>query len=96
MTAPAKPSKQGLQAAYGRTVPDLVRPGLAILLRGIDPSLWSGAVGYHVASPGNRLWPTLHASGWTPRRVQPWETEVVLDCGLGITKVTPRSGDCPR
>lgn len=29
---PARPSKAELQAAYGRTVPDLVRPGLAVLL----------------------------------------------------------------
>ena len=32
---------------------------------------WSGAVGLHFASPSNRLWPTLHASGWTPRRLLP-------------------------
>ena len=91
MTAPAKPSKDALQAAYGRTVPDLVRPGLAVLLCGINPSLWSGAVGFHFASPSNRLWPTLHLAGWTPRRVMPWETEAVLDAGLGITNLVPRA-----
>jgi TDG/mug DNA glycosylase family protein len=88
---PPKPSKEELQAAYGRTVPDLVRPGLPALLCGINPSLWSGAVGYHFASPSNRLWPTLHASGWTPRRLLPWETDEVLDCGLGITNLVPRA-----
>jgi TDG/mug DNA glycosylase family protein len=89
--APPKPSKEELQAAYGRTVPDLVRPGLAVLLCGINPSLWSGAVGYHFASPSNRLWPTLHAAGWTPRRLLPWETDVILDCGIGITNLVPRA-----
>ena len=91
MGEPARPSKAELQAAYGRTVPDLVRPGLAVLLCGINPSLWSGAVGYHFASPSNRLWPTLHAAGWTSRRLMPWETEEVLAAGLGITNLVPRA-----
>ena len=88
---PPKPSPDQLAAAYGRTVPDLVRPGLAVLLCGINPSLWSGAVGLHFASPSNRLWPTLHASGWTPRRLLPWETDDVLAAGLGITNLVPRA-----
>ena len=88
---PVKPGKQELQAAYGRTVPDLVRPGLAVLLCGINPSLWSGAVGLHFASPSNRLWPTLHASGWTPRRLMPWETDEVLAAGIGITNLVARA-----
>jgi TDG/mug DNA glycosylase family protein len=91
VTAPAKPTKAELQAAYGRTVPDLVRPGLAVLLCGINPSLWSGAVGLHFASPSNRLWPTLHASGWTSRRLMPWETDEVLAAGLGISNLVPRA-----
>ena len=86
-----RPSPADLQAAYGRTVPDLVRHGTRVLLCGINPSLWSGAVGYHFASPSNRLWPTLHASGWTPRRLLPWETDVILDCGLGITNLVGRA-----
>ena len=85
------PSRAELQAAYGTTVPDLIRPGLAVLLCGINPSLWSGAVGLHFATPGNRLWPTLHAAGWTPRRLLPAETAAVLDAGLGITNLVPRA-----
>lgn len=91
MTAPAKPTKDELQAAYGRTIPDLVRPDLAVLLCGINPSLWSGAVGLHFATPGNRLWPALHAAGWTPRRLQPWEVDDVLAAGLGITNLVARA-----
>jgi TDG/mug DNA glycosylase family protein len=72
-------------------VPDLVRPGLAVLLCGINPSLTSGAVGFHFATPGNRLWPTLHASGWTPRRLRPHETDALLACGCGITNLVPRA-----
>lgn len=91
LSAPPAPSKKELQAAYGMSVPDLARPGLSVLLCGINPSLWSGAVGLHFATPGNRLWPTLHAAGWTSRRLEPWETGEVLTAGLGITNLVARS-----
>jgi len=87
----AKPTRQDLQAAYGAVVPDLVRPGTRVLLCGINPSLWSGAVGHHFANPSNRLWPTLHLAGWTPRRLHPSETGAVLDAGLGVTNLVARA-----
>jgi len=87
----ARPTPEQLQQAYGRTVPDLVQPGLPVLLCGINPSLWSGAVGLHFANPSNRLWPTLHAAGWTPRRLQPSETGALLQAGLGITNLVARA-----
>jgi len=68
-----------------------VRPGLDVLLCGINPSLWSGAVGLHFARPGNRLWPALHASGWTTRRLRPAETGALLAAGLGITNLVARA-----
>ena len=85
------PTRQQLQAAYGATVPDLVAPGLRVLLCGINPSLWSGVTGYHFANPSNRLWPVLHASGWTPRRLHPSETPALLAAGIGITNLVPRA-----
>lgn len=86
-----KPDRAALQAAYGATAPDLVAPGLAVLLCGINPSLWSGAVGLHFASPSNRLWPTLQASGWTARRLLPSETGEVLASGIGVTNLVGRA-----
>jgi double-stranded uracil-DNA glycosylase len=88
---PERPSRERLLAAYGAVVPDLVRTGTRVLLCGINPSLWSGAVGYHFATPSNRLWPTLHAAGWTPRRLHPSETGAVLEAGLGITNLVARA-----
>jgi TDG/mug DNA glycosylase family protein len=88
---PDKPDRARLQAAYGATVPDLVGPSTRVLLCGINPSLWSGAVGLHFASPGNRLWPTLHLAGWTPRRLVPHETDEILAAGLGITNLVARA-----
>jgi TDG/mug DNA glycosylase family protein len=70
-------------------VPDLVAPGLRVLLCGINPSLWSGAVGYHFARPANRLWPALHLAGFTPRRLHPSETSELLAAGLGVTNLVP-------
>lgn len=88
---PTKPSRSELQAAYGAVVPDLVAPELKVLLCGINPSLWSGATGYHFANPSNRLWPVLHGSGWTPRRLHPAETAEVLRAGIGITNLVARA-----
>lgn len=88
---PARPTPAQLAAAYGRTVPDLVGPGTRVLLCGINPSLWSGVVGLHFANPSNRLWPVLHASGWTPSRLRPQDTGALLAAGLGITNLVPRA-----
>lgn len=86
-----RPSRAQLLAAYGATVPDLGRPGLRVLLCGINPSLVSGLRGLHFATPGNRLWPTLHAAGWTPRLLAPDETDALLAAGIGITNLVARA-----
>jgi TDG/mug DNA glycosylase family protein len=89
--AGSTPTREELQAAYGGTVPDLVAPDLRVVLCGINPSLWSGVVGYHFARPSNRLWPTLHGAGFTPRRLHPSETAAMLAAGLGVTNLVPRA-----
>jgi TDG/mug DNA glycosylase family protein len=62
-----KPTKEDILAAVGKTVPDIIGPGLQILFCGINPGLYSGAVGHHFARQGNRFWPTLYAAGFTDR-----------------------------
>ncbi|HYE61619.1 MAG TPA: G/U mismatch-specific DNA glycosylase [Phycisphaerales bacterium] len=92
MSGARKPTKDELAAAHGReTVPDLVRPGLALLFVGINPGLWSGATGYHFARPGNRFWPALHQAGLTPRQLHPSESRELLKFGIGMTKVVQRA-----
>jgi double-stranded uracil-DNA glycosylase len=86
-----RPSPADLVAARGRTIPDLVAPGLHVLFAGINPSLYSAASGYHFARPGNRFWPALHESGFTARRLRPEEQPLLLACGLGITNVVARA-----
>lgn len=80
-----------LKAAAGRTVPDLVGPGMSVLLVGINPGLWSAARGLHFANPSNRLWPVLHLAGWTTRRLDPSETDELLAAGIGITNLVRRA-----
>ncbi|MGE6762407.1 G/U mismatch-specific DNA glycosylase [Corallococcus interemptor] len=86
-----RPTKDELFAATGRTMPDLLAKDLRVLFCGINPSLYSAVVGVHFARPGNRFWPSLHASGFTPRRLLPSEQEELLTLGLGITNVVDRA-----
>jgi TDG/mug DNA glycosylase family protein len=72
-------------------VPDVVADGLRVLFCGINPGLLTAHTGHHFARPGNRFWPALHASGFTPRQLAPAEQHKLLDYGLGITNVAPRA-----
>jgi TDG/mug DNA glycosylase family protein len=86
-----KPSRAELAAAYGNRVPDVIATGLKILFVGINPGLYSGAVGHHFARPGNRFWRALHASGITPRLLSPYEERDLLQFGIGITNIVNRA-----
>ena len=80
-----------LAAARARTIPDVIAPGLAVLFCGINPGLYSAATGHHFARPGNRFWPALHQSGFTPRQLRPAEQDLLPGFGLGITNVVARA-----
>jgi TDG/mug DNA glycosylase family protein len=88
---PARPTPAELAAARQLTIPDVVAPGLRVLFCGINPGLYSAATGYHFARPGNRFWPALHQSGFTPRQWRPDEQEQLLGLGLGITNIVDRA-----
>lgn len=72
-------------------MPDILAPNLRVAFCGINPSVYSVVVGHHFARPGNRFWPTLHNSGFTPRRFRPDEDRQLLEIGLGITNVAEPS-----
>ena len=91
MTHPRRPTKEELLAAAGKTVPDLIAPRLRVLFCGINPGLYSGAVGCHFARPGNRFWPALYAAGFTERQLSPFEERELLKGGYGITNVVERA-----
>jgi TDG/mug DNA glycosylase family protein len=85
------PTRPDLAAAAGATLPDVLAPGLDVLFCGINPGLYSAAVGCHFARPGNRFWPVLHRAGFTPRVLHPSEQREMLALGLGVTNVVPRA-----
>jgi TDG/mug DNA glycosylase family protein len=45
----------------------------------------------HFGRPGNRFWPVLHKSGFTPRLFLPSQQRELLRLGLGITNVVARA-----
>jgi double-stranded uracil-DNA glycosylase len=69
----------------------VIAPGLRVLFCGINPGLYTAWAGHHFARPGNRFWPALHRSGFTPRQLHPSEQEELLDLGLGVTNVVERA-----
>ena len=85
------PTKEELAAAQDRTIPDVLPPEGGVLLCGINPSLYSAAVGRHFARPGNRFWPALHLSGWTERRLTAADQHLLPGYGLGISNVVARA-----
>ena len=88
---PQRPTPEELREAVGKPMPDIIAPHLKVLFCGINPSVYSVVVGHHFARPGNRFWPALHGSGFTPRRFAPQEDEKLLELGLGITNIAARS-----
>jgi TDG/mug DNA glycosylase family protein len=86
-----KPTKAQLRAADGKRLPDLIAPQLKVLFVGINPGLYSGAVGHHFARPGNRFWPVLHKAGFTERQFSPFEEQELLKHGYGITNIVSRT-----
>ena len=91
MSSTARPTRAALEAAVGQRVPDLIAPDLRVLFCGINPSLYSAAVGHHFARPGNRFWPTLHGAGFVDRVLRPSEERELVSRGIGITNVCSRA-----
>jgi double-stranded uracil-DNA glycosylase len=86
--------KVDLEAAKNATIPDVLPAAgepFDVLFSGINPGLYSAATGWHFARPGNRFWPALYASGFTPRQLKPSEQAELTRYGLGITNIAPRA-----
>ncbi|MEZ5100194.1 MAG: mismatch-specific DNA-glycosylase, partial [Thermoleophilia bacterium] len=58
-------------------VPDVLAPGLAAILCGINPGRVSAAAGHHFANPRNDFWRLLHDAGLTPRLLDPSEESLL-------------------
>ncbi|MGZ8601629.1 MAG: G/U mismatch-specific DNA glycosylase [Actinomycetota bacterium] len=86
-----KPTRAEVAAAVGRTIADVLAPGLDVIFCGINPGLSSGAVGHHFARPGNPFWKALHLGGFTDRVLEPREERELLRYGCGLTNLVARA-----
>lgn len=89
--APWKPSREIQLKAIARRVPDVIAENLNVLFCGINPGLYSAAVGHHFAGPGNLFWPTIHRAGLTPRLFTAFDEPEMAALGFGITNLVPRA-----
>src|SRR5688572_18806221 len=88
---PFRPTRAQVLAAEGKTLPDVIAAHLKVLFCGINPGLYTAAIGHHFGRPGNRFWPTLFAAGFTPRLLSPFEEQELIRLGYGITNVVARA-----
>jgi len=88
---PWRPTREQLVEAGGRTIPDVWARDLTVVFVGINPGLYSGAVGHHFARPGNRFWKALHRSGFTDHERSPFDDQDLPSIGLGITNLVART-----
>jgi len=84
------PTRKDLEAARDRSVPDVLGPGLELVFVGINPGLFSAAVGHHFARPGNRFWKALHLAGITDHVWSPFDDGSLPGIGIGITNIVGR------
>jgi TDG/mug DNA glycosylase family protein len=86
-----------LEAFRDREVDDLVGPGLKLLFVGINPGLWTAAVGTHFAHPGNRFYPALAMAGIIRHPIDraagmtDADREHLRSRGIGITNIVKRA-----
>lgn len=74
----------------GYFVPDVLAPGLTLVLVGTAPSRRSARERAYYANPQNKFWRTLHAVGLTPRLLAPAEYPLLPRYGIGLTDVAKR------
>ncbi len=96
-------SRAELEAFRDATVPDLIGPGLRLLVVGINPGLWTAATSTHFAHPGNRFYPALLRAGVIDRVIDRGtgmtddDRRYLVERGIGITnlvaRATPRASE---
>lgn len=72
------------------TLPDHLKPGLDVVLIGLNPSTCSVQSGHYFANPRNRFWPAVSAAKLVGRPVGPEDDASLLADGIGFTDVVKR------
>jgi TDG/mug DNA glycosylase family protein len=68
-------------------LPDLLMPGLKLVICGTAAGRRSAEVGAYYAGPGNQFWGMLNRVGITPRILAPAEFPKLAGFGVGLTDV---------
>ncbi|AZG44690.1 mismatch-specific DNA-glycosylase [Gordonia insulae] len=90
-------TREQLQAFGGTEVPDLIGTDCRLLFVGINPGLWTAAVGAHFARRGNRFYPALYRAGIVDRLIDASagmcddDRDLLCRRGVGITNVVARA-----
>lgn len=90
-------TREELEAARGRSVPDLVGDAVRLVFVGINPGLWTAASQSHFSHPGNRFYKALHLGGVTGRVLDVRDgfdagsTAALVDRGIAITNLVNRA-----
>ena len=72
-------------------IQDIIAHNLKVLFCGINPGLYSAAVGHNFARPGNRFWRALFGANFTDRLLTPAEETKLLQYHCGITNLVERA-----
>jgi TDG/mug DNA glycosylase family protein len=72
-------------AVVAHVLPDVLRPGLRLVICGSAAGAVSAARGAYYAGPGNKFWRILAETALTPRQLAPMEFREVLRFGIGLT-----------
>jgi TDG/mug DNA glycosylase family protein len=78
-----------LRAVRARTLADTVRPGMRLLICGVNPSLYSADVGVGYGRPGNRFWPAVMSAGIVSKDRDP--IDALVYHGMGMTDFVKRA-----
>ena len=69
---------------------DRIRPGVRVLLVGINPGVRSALTGHHFAGYSNRFWKLLYESRLVPEPITSEDDGRLPEWGFGVTNIVPR------
>jgi len=73
-----------------RTLPDLLRKGMKLVIVGCNPGERSARVGHYYAGRSNQFWPLLFDSRIVPEPLEHKQDVRLLEFGIGLTDLVKR------
>ena len=72
-------------------LPDVIAPGLRLLICGTAAGTESARVRQYYAGPGNKFWKMLYEVGLTPELLQPRDFARLIEYGIGLTDLAKKA-----